>query len=164
MHGNLPLKDLAAYGSVILKRITSLSPGETEQVGRSLAQELKPGDTVAFFGGLGMGKTLFIRGLAEGLGIEDAVSSPTFALVHEYRGSTPLYHFDMYRVESYDDLYSTGYFDYLGSAGICAIEWSENVEKALPDDAVRVSIERGPAEDSRIITIKRGVGDEDFSG
>jgi tRNA threonylcarbamoyladenosine biosynthesis protein TsaE len=147
-----------------LIRITSLSPGETEQAGRELAQGLKPGDTVAFFGGLGMGKTLFIRGLAQGLGIKDPVSSPTFALVHEYRGSTPLYHFDMYRVESYDDLYSTGYFDYLGSTGICAIEWSENIENVLPEDAVRVSIELGAGEDSRIITIKRGVGDEDFSG
>ena len=139
-----------------MSRIISRSPHDTEQAGRDLAALLKSGDTVAFFGGLGMGKTLFIRGLAQGLGIKDSVSSPTYALVHEYAGSPPLYHFDMYRVGGIDDLYSTGFFDYLEQGGICAIEWSENIEACLPDGAVRVKIERGEDDQMRIITIKRG--------
>jgi tRNA threonylcarbamoyladenosine biosynthesis protein TsaE len=147
-----------------LIKIFSHSPQETEQAGRSLAATLKAGDTVAFFGGLGMGKTLFIRGLAQGLGISDSVSSPTYALVHEYRGSPPLYHFDMYRVRGYDDLYSTGFFDYLGQGGICAVEWSENIENELPETAVRVTIGRGEQDDWRVITIEGGLGNEATGG
>lgn len=87
---------------------------------------------LALFGGLGMGKTAFVRGLAAGRGLEAEVSSPTFALVHEYGGQPPLVHFDMYRVTGWDDLYSTGFFDYIDAGCILAVEWSENVEGALP--------------------------------
>lgn len=144
-----------------MKRIVTRSHRETEEAGFELAGSLRAGDVVALFGPLGMGKTEFIRGLARGLDIIDSVSSPTYALVHEYRGKVPLYHFDMYRVESYDGLISTGFFDYLDSGGICAVEWSENIEWALPENTVFVTIEPGGEEDSRIITIKRGNSDED---
>ncbi len=116
----------------------SNSPRETEALGARLAQRLNGGRVVAMFGGLGMGKTAFVRGMAAGRGLDAEVSSPTFALVHEYGGQPPLVHFDMYRVSGWDDLYSTGFFDYMDAGCLLAVEWSENVEAALPPDAVRV--------------------------
>ena len=102
-----------------------------------------------------MGKTAFTRGLCKGLGIDAEVSSPTFALVHEYHGrSSTLYHFDMYRVESWDDLYATGFFDFYETGGILAVEWSENIENALPERTIRVTIARGESDTQRIITIQ----------
>ncbi|MDY4190750.1 MAG: tRNA (adenosine(37)-N6)-threonylcarbamoyltransferase complex ATPase subunit type 1 TsaE, partial [Oscillospiraceae bacterium] len=95
----------------------------------------------------------FTRGLARGLGWEGEVSSPTFALVHEYRCSPPLYHFDMYRVTSFDDLYSTGFFDYMENGGVLAIEWSENIETALPEDCIRISFDR-LGDEEREITVE----------
>jgi tRNA threonylcarbamoyladenosine biosynthesis protein TsaE len=115
--------------------------GETEALAETLAARLKPGDVLAFRGGLGAGKTAFVRGLARGLGVSGQVSSPTFALVHEYGGAVPLYHFDMYRVEDWQSLYSTGFFDYLDSGGILAVEWSENIENALPEGTITITIE-----------------------
>jgi tRNA threonylcarbamoyladenosine biosynthesis protein TsaE len=103
-----------------------------------------------------MGKTAFTHGLAKGLGIDDKqVSSPTFALVHEYKGpgTKKIYHFDMYRISTWDDLYSTGYFDYLDAGEILAVEWSENIEAALPDDCIRVIFNCGENENERIIEI-----------
>jgi len=127
---------------------------ETEQVARELAACLHPGDVVAFRGGLGAGKTAFVRGLAEGLGIPEDVSSPTFALIHEYRGGGALLvHFDMYRVTGFDSLYSTGFFDYLDGPGILAIEWSEQIEAALPEKHITVTI-TPTGEDTRDITIE----------
>jgi len=118
------------------------------------ARTLKPGDVVAFRGGLGVGKTAFVRGLAQGLGINCDVSSPTFALIHEYKGDNmALYHFDMYRVRDYDSLYSTGFFDYLESGAVLAVEWSENIAGDLPDNTVTVSIEHGGG-DVRLITVE----------
>ena len=108
-----------------MQSIITNSAAETEKFAQELAGKLKGNDVLAFFGGLGMGKTTFVRGLARGLGSSDEVSSPTFALVHEYRSTPKLYHFDMYRVASFDDLYSTGFFDYLETGAILAIEWSE---------------------------------------
>lgn len=143
-----------------MKNITTHSTAETEKAGREFAANLKEGDVVAFYGGLGMGKTAFIRGVAQGLCVTDHVSSPTFALVHEYRGRLPLYHFDMYRVTSWEDLYSTGFFDYLEAGGICAVEWSENIEQALPEHTIRIEIERGKSDDDRIININWGDGNE----
>lgn len=132
-------------------KFISSSASETESIGKKLAQKLKGTEVIALFGGLGAGKTAFTRGLSEGLGFEDGVSSPTFALVHEYEGKFPIFHFDMYRVTSYDDLYSTGFFDYIGN-GILVIEWSENIEALLPDDAIRITIE-SISENERKITI-----------
>ena len=117
----------------------------TEEYGRRLAGELKSGSVVAFFGGMGMGKTHFTRGIAEGMGITQAVSSPTFAIVNEYRGGGRLLcHFDMYRIEGFDDLYSTGFFDYLDGGAVLAIEWSENIEDsgALPEETIWIDIRR----------------------
>ena len=126
------------------------SAEETEALGERLAAKLRGDEVIALFGGLGMGKTAFTRGLARGLGVVDGVSSPTFALVNEYRGRFPVYHFDMYRVQSWDDLYSTGFFDFLGN-GVLVIEWSENIEGALPENALRVTIRRCGNDQQRII-------------
>ena len=118
-----------------------------------LAHRLKSGDVLAFRGGLGAGKTAFVRGLARGLGWEGEVSSPTFALVHEYAATPPLYHFDMYRIHTFDDLYSTGFFDYLDAGGILAVEWSENIADALPPETITVTIEP-TGDESRKITVE----------
>lgn len=126
---------------------------ETEKLGNKLAQALKGNEVIAFFGGLGMGKTAFTRGLAAGLGVSEGVSSPTFALVNEYSGKFKIYHFDMYRVNNWDDLYSTGFFDYIDN-GVLVIEWSENIEGALPDNAVRITISRGEDDESRVFEIE----------
>ncbi len=139
-----------------MKRLFSNSAQETEQIGEQLAQTLCGNEVIALFGGLGMGKTAFTRGLARGLGVNDGVSSPTFALVNEYRGKYMIYHFDMYRVQTWEDLYSTGFFDYLDN-GVLVIEWSENIEGALPDNALRVTIGRGDRDDQRIIEIEETV-------
>ncbi|HAL19681.1 MAG TPA: tRNA (adenosine(37)-N6)-threonylcarbamoyltransferase complex ATPase subunit type 1 TsaE [Ruminococcaceae bacterium] len=119
------------------------SPEETEELGLKLAKSLKGGEVVAFRGGLGMGKTCFTRGLARGLGFKGDVTSPTFALINEYIGGRlPLYHFDMYRISGWEDLYSTGFFDYIEQGGVIAAEWSENIENALPESTVTVTFVR----------------------
>ena len=125
------------------------SAEDTERFGERVAAALKGTEVLALFGGLGMGKTAFTRGLCRGLGIMEGVSSPTFALVNEYRGKFTVYHFDMYRVTSWEDLYSTGFFDYLDT-GVLVIEWSENIEGALPENAVCITIARGENENQRI--------------
>jgi len=122
-----------------LQKFFSKSYIETEEIAQRLAKTLKGTEIIAMFGGLGAGKTAFTRGLARGLGVEDGVSSPTFALVHEYEGKFPVYHFDMYRINTFDDLYTTGFFDYMDN-GVMVIEWSENIENALPDNCIRVYI------------------------
>ena len=131
------------------------SEEETEALGARLAEVLEPGAVVAFTGDLGAGKTAFTRGLALGLGISDRVTSPTFTIVNEYEGGRlPLFHFDMYRLDSADELFHIGWEDYLARGGVCAVEWSENVEEAIENDAVRVSIVRGDGDDDRLITIE----------
>ena len=131
------------------------SPDETEAVGEKLSKALIGGEVIAFKGGLGAGKTCFTRGLARGLGFTGTVTSPTFALINEYLGGRlPLYHFDMYRVSGWEDLYSTGFFDYIESGGVIAAEWSENIEAALPEDTIVVEITKTD-ENSRKINITR---------
>lgn len=116
---------------------------ETVELGKKIAKELPKGTVIAYIGGLGMGKTAFTTGLVQGLGIDCDVSSPTFAICNTYIGDeNTLHHFDMYRVEGWDDLYSTGFFDYLDTDDYMAIEWSENIYGALPDDTVIVEIEK----------------------
>jgi len=122
--------------------LNSASEQDTERFGAELAAKLKPGSVVAMYGGLGMGKTAFTRGMAMGLGLECRVNSPTFTIVNEYLGKTPLFHFDMYRLGSADELFEIGWEDYLERGGICSVEWSENVEEAFPSDAVRVRFSR----------------------
>lgn len=129
------------------------SAAETEELAAQIAKKLMPGTVIAFFGGMGMGKTAFTRGLARGLGLDSHVSSPTFAIVNDYGGNPPLVHFDMYRVTSWEDLYTTGFYDYMDMGAILAVEWSENIENAIPENAVRITIEQGSSDDERIITI-----------
>ncbi len=139
-----------------MKDFFSHSPAETEAFAENLAKQLNGGEVIAFSGNLGMGKTCFVRGLARGLGFCGEVTSPTFAIINEYiGGSLPLYHFDMYRVTGWDDLYSTGYFEYSESGGVLAVEWSENIEAALPEDAIRVEI-CAISENERKITVTGG--------
>ena len=140
-----------------MQKFITNNADETTELGKKLGQSLKGGTVVAFFGGLGMGKTAFTRGLAKALCVKEEVSSPTFAIVNDYGGNPPLYHFDMYRVETWDDLYASGFFDFYEAGGILAVEWSENIENALPENTVRVQIERGEHDNQRIITIDGGV-------
>ena len=127
---------------------------ETEALGERLAGRLEPGAVVAFTGDLGAGKTAFTRGLARGLGISGRVTSPTFTVVNEYEGGRlPLFHFDMYRLGSADELFDIGWEDYLVRGGVCAVEWSENVSDAL-EEAISVEIRRGASENQRIINIE----------
>jgi tRNA threonylcarbamoyladenosine biosynthesis protein TsaE len=135
-----------------MREFVTESPAETEAFGKKLGELLGPGSVVALFGEMGVGKTALTRGIAAGLGIPEGVSSPTFALVHQYDGRFPVYHFDMYRVETWDDLYSTGFFDYLDSGGVIIIEWSENIENAIPENAIQIHLERGKSENERIIS------------
>ena len=115
---------------------------ETEQAGAKFAEKLRAGDVVALFGGLGAGKTAFVRGMCRGLGIECQVSSPTFTIVNEYPGKIPLFHFDMYRLNSADELFDIGWEDYIERGGICAVEWSENVKEAFFPGTIKVSIKK----------------------
>ena len=132
------------------------SESETEAVGETLATTLSPGTVIAFTGDLGAGKTAFTRGLARGLGIGERVTSPTFTIVNEYEGGRlPLFHFDMYRLESSEELFDIGWEDYLRRGGVCAVEWSEKVADALVG-ALRVDIRRGEGERGRVITVTGG--------
>ena len=138
------------------------SPLETENVGEALGKVLRPGSILAYEGDLGAGKTAFTRGLARGLGATEQVTSPTYTIVNEYlSGRMPLFHFDMYRLASSDDLWDIGWEDYLERGGVCAVEWSENVADAM-EDAITVCIQK-LGEESRRITIEGGEAIADFS-
>ena len=116
---------------------------DTVNIGKQLASALKGGEVIALYGDLGVGKTHLISGLAEGLGFEGETSSPTFAIVNEYRGGRlPLFHFDMYRISGWEDLETTGFFDYQEECGVIATEWSENIEAALPENHIKITISR----------------------
>lgn len=131
------------------------SPEETRKLGARLAEGLAPGTVVAFTGDLGAGKTAFVSGMAQGLGIKERVTSPTFTIVNEYEGGRlPLFHFDMYRLGSADELFDIGWEDYLDRGGVCAVEWSENVTEAMEPGTIWVSIRRGEDENSRVIDIE----------
>ncbi|MBR5754000.1 MAG: tRNA (adenosine(37)-N6)-threonylcarbamoyltransferase complex ATPase subunit type 1 TsaE [Clostridia bacterium] len=145
-----------------VREYESHGPADTERLGEALAKELRPGAVVAFFGDMGSGKTVFTRGLARGLQCTETVSSPTFALVHEYGGEPPLVHFDMYRINTWDELDSTGFYDYIDNGCVLAVEWSENIENALPEDAVRVEFFRGSGENERLIRVTGETIHEDF--
>ena len=121
-------------------KIITKSEKETQEAGEKLVQTLAPGSVVAMYGDLGAGKTAFVRGMTRGLEINFPVSSPTFNVVNEYPGKVPLFHFDMYRLGSADELFDIGWDDYLERGGICAVEWSENVEEAFEPGTVKVTI------------------------
>ncbi len=136
-------------------RFVSNSEGETEQLGLRLGEKLTPGAVVAFTGDLGAGKTAFTRGLARGLGVAGRVTSPTFNIVHEYEGGRlPLFHFDMYRLSCADELFDIGWEDYQARGGVCAVEWSENIDEALDDRTIRVDIRRGDRDSQRVLEIE----------
>ena len=135
------------------------SPMETIEFAKKIGAMLRGGDIIAYKGGLGAGKTTFTRGLALGMGLPDEVSSPTFALVNEYRGSgLTLYHFDMYRIMNAEALETTGFYDYISDDSVIAVEWSENIEDCLPEGIITVTI-RSDGDEERTITAE---GDERF--
>lgn len=144
-------------------KILTHSEQETEQLGEQLAKQLKPGTVIAYEGDLGAGKTAFTRGLARGLGITERVTSPTYTIVNEYPGKIPLFHFDMYRLSSSEELFDIGWEDYLERGGILAVEWSERVADAM-ENPLRISIRRNPEEENgRIITLEGGEQFADLS-
>ena len=130
--------------------IYTKNEAETEAVGAAFARELPDGSVVALYGDLGAGKTAFVRGMARGMGLDVRVSSPTFTIVNEYLGARELYHFDMYRLGSSDELFDIGWEDYLSRGGVCAVEWSENVADAFEGDEIEVRITKLSADERKI--------------
>ena len=138
-----------------MNKFVSTSENDTAKFAKLIADKLKPGDFIAFFGGMGMGKTTFTRHLAKALGYEGQASSPTFAIINEYCGGRlNVYHFDMYRISSFDDLYSTNFFEYIEMGGVVVCEWSENIETVLPQDYIKITISQGDDETSRIFEVE----------
>jgi len=140
-------------------KYTTGSPEETIELASKIGARLRRGDVIAFRGGLGAGKTTFTRGLAIGAGLDDEVSSPTFALINEYHGNLDIYHFDMYRIENADSLETTGFFDYPMDESVFVIEWSENISEFLPENTIKIEIIR-TGDESREIIIE---GDDRFA-
>ena len=136
--------------------IITQNESETVNEGEKLGRTLAPGSVVALSGGLGAGKTAFTRGLAAGLGITMNVSSPTFTIVNEYTGETPLFHFDMYRLENENELFDIGWYDYLERGGVCAVEWSDKVPGAFPADHISICFENLGNDSRRIVISKNG--------
>lgn len=144
-----------------MQTFISNSPEETQKFAEEFAATLQGGDVIAFRGDLGAGKTCFTRGLARGLGFSGTVTSPTFALINEYiGGKLPVFHFDMYRISSWDELYSSGFFEYMEEKGIIVAEWSENIENALPESTVYVEIEKISESKRKITVYKKGIENE----
>ena len=141
------------------------SAAETEALGERLAKALRGGEVIAYTGDLGAGKTAFTRGLARGLGIKERVTSPTFTIVNEYEGGRlPLFHFDLYRLGSWEELYDIGWEDYLARGGVCAVEWSQRAEELLEEDTIRVDIRRGASEEERVVTLTHAPALEEKEG
>jgi len=129
----------------------SSNADQTEDIGREVASFLKIGDVIAMKGDLGAGKTVFSRGIARGLGIDDVVASPTYTIVHEYNGRLPLYHFDVYRIGCVEEMDDIGYYDYIND-GVCVIEWAELIQDILPDKHIVAEIQK-TGDDTRKIII-----------
>lgn len=136
-------------------KFESFSAEETYALGKKLGEEAKPGTVYCLSGDLGVGKTVFTKGFAVGLGVTDTVNSPTFTVVQEYKGRCPFYHFDVYRIEEPEEMEEIGYEDYFYGDGVCMIEWAELIEELLPADAVKVRIrkELQKGTDYRLITV-----------
>jgi tRNA threonylcarbamoyladenosine biosynthesis protein TsaE len=154
-----PTVEAIAEEKADVLKVGKVDVDQEPELARRFGAKLRDGDVVAYRGGMGMGKTHFTRGIAEGMGITQAVSSPTFAIVNEYRGGGRLLcHFDMYRIEGFDDLYSTGFFDYLDSGAVLVIEWSENIIDFIGDEEIiTVDIKR-LGDNEREISVERGEG------
>lgn len=138
-----------------MKKYITYSPSETKALAAKFAKSLSPGSVVCMYGDLGAGKTAFTQGMAEGLGIDEPVTSPTFTIINEYEGTLPLFHFDVYRVGDSSGMSETGFDEYIYGDGICVIEWAELIEDILPDDRINVTINRIPesGDDAREILI-----------
>lgn len=134
-------------------KINTYSTEETESLGEKFSKKLKGNEVIALYGELGAGKTHFTKGICKGLNVYDDISSPTFSIVNEYNGKYKIFHFDMYRIKTFDDLYSIGFFDYIEN-GILIIEWSENIEDILPENTIKIKIGYSENKDERIITFK----------
>ncbi len=130
--------------------IITHSPAETENAGKCLAEKIRPGTVIAMRGGLGAGKTAFVRGFAAAMGVSDRVTSPTFTIVNEYSGKIPIFHFDMYRLSSSDELFEIGWEDYISQNGVCIVEWSENTDDIFDSSTVSVTIEKLSDSDRKI--------------
>lgn len=130
------------------------SSDETEKIGFKLGSLLKRGSIVLISGDLGVGKTVFTKGIAKGMGIYDYVTSPTFMIVNEHMGEIPLYHFDVYRIDDYTELYDIGYEEYFYGDGVCVIEWPEKMMPLIPEENIFVHISIGDSFDERIIDIE----------
>ncbi len=140
-----------------MDKFISNSREKTEEIAAEFSKKLSGGEVVAFRGGLGMGKTCFTRGLAHGLGYKGDVTSPTFALINEYLGGRlNIFHFDMYRIDTWQDLYSSGFFEYSEENGVVVVEWSENIENALPENTVYVEIKALDEQTREILIYKKG--------
>lgn len=134
-------------------KIKSRSADETENIGKLFAKKLQGKEIICLYGDLGAGKTCFVRGLCQGLKVKESVTSPTFAIVNEYNGFFKVYHFDMYRINSEEDLESTGFFDYIDN-GIVVTEWSENIQKFFPNSTIKIYIEYGQDENERELSFE----------
>ena len=134
----------------------SNGPDDTHNIARRVAEQAGPGSVLALSGELGAGKTCFVQGLALGLGVDSVVNSPTYTIIHEYKGNIPLYHIDLYRIRSEQEAFDIGLDDYIYSAGVTAIEWPERAASALPESTIHIRLEHGKNEDERVITISHG--------
>ena len=133
---------------------------DTREFGIGLAKKLKPGDVVALIGDLGTGKTTLTKSIAEGLGITEMITSPTFTIVQEYtEGRLPLYHFDVYRLCDLEEMYELGYEEYFFGQGVCVVEWADQIMEIIPEDAIIIRIEYGANEDERIYDIENFCND-----
>lgn len=139
-----------------MKKYHVYSAEQTAELGRRLGSILQKGDCVCLTGGLGTGKTAFTGGIAKGLDISGYITSPTFTIVNEYYGRLPLYHFDVYRIGDPEEMFETGYYEYISGDGVTVIEWADLIKEILPSDRIEVNIEKTDFEgtDSRIITIE----------
>jgi len=142
---------------------TSSSEAETREMAKALGQKLKPGDVVALYGELGSGKTQFVKGICDAFGVQSQVSSPTFVIFHRYDGTSGegkelfLYHFDLYRVDSSEEIYDLGYEEFFFGDAICVVEWAERLEKLLPEDRYDVRLDFGEGEHDRTVVIDQVV-------
>lgn len=139
------------------ERLETMSPMETEAFGEKMGREAKAGQVYCLSGDLGVGKTVFTKGFAKGLGITEHVTSPTFTIINEYEGRLPLYHFDVYRISCEEEMEDTGYEDYFYGSGICLVEWAELVKDLIPADAIWITVEKDYSKDDdyRLITLKQ---------
>lgn len=143
------------------ERLETYDPKATEVLGEKMGREAKAGEIYCLSGDLGVGKTVFTKGFAKGLGISEYVTSPTFAIVNEYAGRLPLYHFDVYRISCEEEMEDTGYEDYFYGEGVCLVEWAELVKGLIPEDAVWITIEKDYTKDNddyRLITVRQEGG------